>query len=189
MNDGPRLADERLDALERTVRALEHRILALEQGSSVNAQLSDSSVEPSASGELEQPPFFDPVALLTLVGRTLVVLGGAYLLRALTEAGVWPVAVGVIVAFLYATVWLGAAASWPRAPRSRPSASFHGATSLMIAIPVLWESVTRFHVAGAVAASAMLVAIAAAVLAVAVRTRLQNLAWLAVSAALPTERG
>jgi hypothetical protein len=189
MNDVPLLADERLDALERTVRVLERRVATIEASLPGGAEPDEvdrpASFSADADADLRTTPAYDAAALLTLIGRTLVALGGAYLLRALTEAGAWPVAVGVLVAFLYATVWLGVAASRPRSPRSRLSAIFHGATSLMIAIPLLWESVTRFHIVGAVAASAMLVAIAAAVLAVAVRTRLQSLAWFAVLAALP----
>ncbi len=192
MNDGPPPSDERLGELERAVRALERRVAAIEASSPRGAEVTGPDVlDPtslSADADLDhrRAPAYDAAALLTLVGRTLVVLGGAYLLRALTEAGVWPAAVGILLAFLYAAVWLGAAArqhSWQRHPLS---ATLHGATGVMIALPLLWEAVTRFHLVGAVAASAVLTAIAAAALAVAVRTHLQSLAWVAVAGALPT---
>jgi hypothetical protein len=130
-------------------------------------------------------PAFDVAGVLTLIGRTLVALGGAYLLRALTEAGVWPPAVGVAVAFAYAAAWLALAARRRPPDRSWLSTIFHGAIAVMIAFPLLWEAVTRFHLVGASTASAILTLVTGAVLLTAVRTRLQTLAWLAVTAALP----
>ncbi len=111
MDDGPRTIEARVAALERGMRGLEAHLAAIEQPplSSVNAQRSDVSVERSELSLATQPGVFDPVALLTLVGRTFVVLGGAYLLRALTESGTLPVTVGVTLGFAYAAIWLVAA--------------------------------------------------------------------------------
>jgi uncharacterized membrane protein len=43
---------------------------------------------------------------LALVGRTLIVLGGAFLLRAITESGVVSPSVGVSLGLAYAVTWL-----------------------------------------------------------------------------------
>jgi hypothetical protein len=59
----------------------------------------------------------------------------------------------------------------------------------MIAFPLLWESVTRFHVVEPVLASVILTTATLAVLAVAVRGRLHVLAWIAVGGALPASLG
>ena len=131
-----------------------------------------------------RPPI-DAVALMTLVGRTLMVLGGAYLLRALTEAAVWPPTVGVLAGFTYAATWLAIADRTATAGR-RLSAIFYATSTVMIALPLLWEAVTLFHIVPVGAAALILTATAVSVLAAAVRTRLQTPAWLVVCGAIAT---
>jgi hypothetical protein len=79
----------------------------------------------------------------TLLGRSFIVLGGAYLLRALTESGRLPDAGGILVGLAYALLWLVAA--WRDAPARRASAQFHGITALLIGLPIVWEATTRFN--------------------------------------------
>jgi len=45
--------------------------------------------------------------VLSLVGRLFIVLGGAYMLRAMTDAGTIPPAAGVALGLAYGLVWLG----------------------------------------------------------------------------------
>src|SRR5262249_12483054 len=120
-------------------------------------------------------PGIDAVAVMSFAGRTLMVLGGAYLLRALTESAIWPASVGVGVGFAYAAVWLVETERAARAGR-RTSAAFHGAAAVMIALPLLWEAVTRFRLLDAAAASMALTAVASVTLAIAVRARVQTVA-------------
>jgi hypothetical protein len=201
MNSAPQQAsDPRLDDLERAMRALEARVAAIETspayGRGIDAALAAAGAQPdlaSADDEIwrlaaqapadNDAPAFDGVAAITLVGRTLVVFGGAYLLRALTEAAAWPPAVGVAVGFVYAATWLVAT---ERAARRGQwlSAEFHGGTAVTIALPLLWEAVTRFHLIEAAGASLALTAISLLALAVAVRTRLQTVAWITVVGAI-----
>jgi len=180
----PPKPDARLDALERSVRALEARLAAIEAktGSDLDSVHSYETGPRDAHNHDLTP--FDLTAWLGLTGRTLVVLGGAYLLRALTDAAVWTPAVGVTIAFAYATMWL-VVADRAAAKGHRLSAAFHGTATVLIALPLLWESVTRFHVVDPAAASVVLTAAALAALAVAVRGRLHAFAWVAVSGALP----
>jgi len=179
MNGEPRPSDDRLAALERAVAALDARLGALEAGGApaMPREIDEDPPAPRAG------PALDPVALMTLVGRTLVVLGGAYLLRALTEAGVWPPLVGVAAGFAYAASWLVAV---DRAGRRglRVSAIFHGLSATIIALPILWEAVTKFGAIGGGGAAAILTATAMAVLTVAVRARLQTVAWMIVLGAV-----
>jgi hypothetical protein len=154
------------------------------------AERAASSLQDRAPFREEREPFgqerdpfrrasaIDAVTVMTLVGRTLMVLGGAYLLRALTESAIWPVWFGVTVGFVYAAASLVATS---RAAGSNRwlSAEFHGGTAVMIALPLLWEAVTRFRLLGAVAASVLLAVVVLATLAVAARARLQAVAWLA----------
>jgi len=181
MNGGlSRASDPRLDDVERALRALETRVAALEATSpEPHAGIDGGAVDDTITGALLR---FDVVPALTLIGRALMALGGAYLLRALTEGGVWPPTVGITLAFGYAAGWLAAADRSGR--RHPPAAIFNGATAVMIALPLLWESVTRFHTIGPWVASIVLVASTLAPTAVAVRRRLQPLAWIALLGAL-----
>jgi len=189
MNGGPlqQPSEQRLDALERTVASLEARVAALERSPERLVLLSADGNSPEAiaalaPAEQEREPFtraeFDAATLMNLIGRTLMILGGAYLLRALTESAAWPVWVGVSVGFVYAASWLVATTRAARRDRWL-SADFHGSTAVLIALPLLWEAVARFDLLGAIAASVLLAAVVLATLIVAARARLQAVAWLA----------
>jgi hypothetical protein len=175
----PGTRDARLDALEQSVRALEARVAALESWSDRDDARDEATASADGAGH-GLIPAVDLAVWLGLIGRTLVVLGGAYLLRALTESGLWTSATGIVLAFGYAATWLVIADR-----SSGVSGVFHGAAAEMIALPLLWEAVQRFHVVGPASASAILTVITLGILAVAVRGRRQALAWLAISGALP----
>lgn len=96
----------------------------------------------------------DVTAIATLLGRTFVVIGGAYLLRALTESGRLPPAAGVVIGLAYAVTWFVAAY---RSAGTRPvSAQFHGVTAVLIGWPIILEAATRFHLIGHGAAALLL---------------------------------
>jgi hypothetical protein len=181
MSGGPTPVDARLADLERTVRALGDRVAALESVGRTVWDATESDETPDTIATAERS--FDRVNLLTFSGRTLVVLGGAYLLRALTESNALAPATGIGLGFTFAAIWLvvagrtSPAAAWV-------SATFHGATGVIIALPLLWEAVTRFRIVGAGTASLLLVAIAVTSLAAAVRARLHTLAWIVVLGSL-----
>ncbi|MEO8196642.1 MAG: hypothetical protein ABI689_07965 [Thermoanaerobaculia bacterium] len=120
---------------------------------------------------------------VTLGGRSLMVLGGAYLLRAMTDAGTLTPAFGVGLGLLYAVIWLAlghraGAAGLPR------SAVFHGLTATAISFPLIWEATGRLAVLPAPLAAALLFAFTVAGLAVAVRHDLRLLAWATVALGL-----
>ena len=191
MDVSSRSIDARLTAIEDGQRTLAARLDAWEAGarltseiSSVTAQVSD--VRPSAADFPDEiPASFDLVASLSLVGRTLVLLGGAYLLRALTDARVLPAPVGIGLGFAYAAVWVIAADRTGIAGRPL-SAAFYGATATIIALPLLFESMTRFAMLGGTSGSVVLMAIALAILGAAVHARLHALAWIIVVGAAAT---
>jgi hypothetical protein len=182
--NGESTSDARLADIERALRAIDARLAAVE-AITFRAAAPDESAEPARFRDAAAPgthaPAVDGAAVMTLAGRTLVVLGGAYLLRALTEAAVITPRVGVALGFAYAAAWLAVAAR----QRERLSAAFHGATAVLIAIPLLWEAVTRFQIIRGAAASGALVIITCVVLGVAVWTRLRSLAWFVIGGAMP----
>jgi hypothetical protein len=182
MSGGPLAPDARLAQLERVVRALEERLTVVESRSLAGLQAADLDAMSEPDLTAGTTSFVDAVTLLSLVGRTLVVLGGAYLLRALTESAVLTPRVGVALGFAYAVTWFVVADRTPRG--GWLSAIFHGASGVIVAFPLLWEAVTRFRSVGPETAGVLLTAIAVAALTVAVRARLQTLAWIAVCGAL-----
>jgi hypothetical protein len=164
--------DDRLTRLETRVSelslSLEHlgRRLAALDGGAVAAPLPAVGTRPAAQEPEERvPEWVDFGGWMALVGRTLVALGGAYLLRALTDAVLLPQSLGVLIAFLYALGWLLLADRAGGRGRTT-SAAFHGVTAALIGYPLLWEATARFGYlppAGAALAVALFTALAFAV--------------------------
>ena len=111
---------------------------------------------------------------LALIGRTLIVLGGAYLLRAVTESQAIPVAAGVGLGLLYAVAWSIAAL---RMRVSRASAAHHGVATVLTALPIILEATTKFKVLHAWSAALALAGLSAVVLILVARRRLHGVAW------------
>jgi len=177
----------RVEELAQSVEALQGRLSILEQGGTLPAALPASvpalqAVEPH-SDEVDQealPSGADVARVLGLVGRTLIIFGGAFLLRAVTAAGHLPQGAGVAAAFLYALLWLYLAdrpAGRRAAPSAALSAAFHGVTAVLIGLPLIWETTTRFQYLGPTASGAVLSLFVAAAAGVAWRRGLQSLAW------------
>jgi hypothetical protein len=115
--------------------------------------------------------------VVALAGRTLLVLAGAFLLRAITESGRIPAGLGVAAGFLYAGAQVALAG---RTSPGRPlSAAFHGASAVLIGFPLLFEAATRFRLLAPAAAVALLAAFTGVALGVAAGRRIAPLAWIA----------
>jgi hypothetical protein len=171
--------ENRLAALEARIEALERRLALLERGGA-EGYCAPAGVRPAPVPEAAEealPPVSDLTRTLGLTGRTLIVFGGAYLLRALTAAGYLPQAAGVLLAFLYALVWLFLA-DRAGAKGAAASASFHGGTAVLIGLPLLWETTARFHYLAPQAAGLAVAVFVAAALGVARRRSLHGLAWI-----------
>ncbi len=114
----------------------------------------DDGVEPEAvisrSGAAAGTP-----ELLPLLGRTLLVVGGAFVLRAVTEAGLLGPALGSALAIVYAVAWL-VMADRSAAKGATVSATWYGIAGTIIAYPLLWETTVEFHFLTPTAAAAAL---------------------------------
>ncbi len=115
---------------------------------------------------------------LSYGGRTLLVLAGAFVLRALTDTGTIPGWLGVALGFAYAATWIGLADRAARAGAG-VSAGVHGFAALLIAFPLLFEAAARFKLLSPTAAVVALALVTTALLGVAARRRLLALAWVA----------
>ncbi|HEX2439319.1 MAG TPA: hypothetical protein VHT71_13515 [Methylomirabilota bacterium] len=171
--------EDQISALTSRLESVEARLAALEgrqplprvNTAGVSTRLGEA--EPAIDAGLQ----VDGRRLTTALGRSFIILGGAFLLRALTDAGTWPSAVGVAVGLLYGLAWLATSVMAARAP-DRIRALFDGATALIIGFPLVIEATFKFNLLGATNAAAVLTVLTAGSLLASAITRLQTLAWL-----------
>ena len=184
MEDRLARVEARLEAVARAIEDVAGRLAALE--GAVRGQAATERPEPPA-GPAALPLVAPATAatVLPLLGRVFLVLGGAWLLRALTDAGTLPLAGGVSAGLAYAGAWLALADRAGAAGR-RWSAEVHGVTATIVAFPLVWEAATKFQVLSPAAAAIVLAAAAGGGLVVAWRRSLAALAWAATTAALAT---
>jgi len=169
--------------LARTLADVEARLGRLERAPArAPARRPAPAAAPPGAAPAGVP---SPAAGFALVGRTLLVLAGAFVLRALTDAGTVPAPLGVALGLAYAGTWIALA---DRAGKKGAlwSAGFHGATAAMIGFPLLFEATFRFRLLSPAAASALLAGLTAVALAVSVRRRMEGLAWLVSLAGVAT---
>lgn len=169
---------ERLETLEQRGLARQRERASLASGSRTGTEATQAA---APNGKLAA----DAVAL---VGRTLVILGGGFLLRAVTAASLLPALSGPALGLAYAAWWLFKA-DRTGALAQRHSAFFYGLSSVLIAYPLIWETAARFHLLpGAVAAPALVLFFAMGLL-VAWRRDLRSVGWVSMGAALATTLG
>src|SRR4051794_1743042 len=137
--DQPQVGD-----LVEVVRDLQRRVIALEE------RLSFDNF-PQAAAAAAQSPAFEggtaamlPSGTVAVLGRALLGIAGAYLLRALAESGSVATYIAVPVALVYAITWL-IGATRVASPSSLATATY-GITAALILSPMLWEATVRFRV-------------------------------------------
>ena len=155
MNDLPEglaLIAARLDALEKRVAALElpsptHILPTTPAGAPTAGELP-----PARSGGVQTSHF-------AVLGKAMLGIAGAYLLRAVAASGAVPGPAMAVVAVLYATGWLLWAA---RLPAATVFASItYAVTSAVILAPMLWEETLHFKTISAGASACVLAGFAA----------------------------
>ena len=161
----------RVDALSRVVGLIEGRLAALEQKSA-------SEWESAPRGEAAPPATVhaDVGVGLSLLGRTLLVLGGAYLLRAITEAAVLPQWLGLALGFAYAISWI-VVADRAGARSRKTSAAFHGVAAAAVSYPLLWEATVKFQLLTPAQSAVGIAVVTSLAMAVSWRRNLVSLAW------------
>jgi len=189
MEDRLSRLEVQLEQLVSRVAAFEQRLAALE--SRAGSALEVRAIGAPTSGELDGEAGLaglrksDLATIVAAVGRTLVILAGAYLLRALTDSGVLAAGPGALLGLAFALGWI-VMADRAGAHGRTLHATFHGVAFVLIALPLLFEATTRFHFLDPRAAAACLAGCAAVALAVAARRHLLGVAWVATLGALGT---
>jgi len=166
--------------IEARLAEIERRLTQLERNAGVTPAGQAASRHPAA--ETAAAPAGETPALL-LGGRALIAVGVAYLLRALAEAKVFPIAVAVSLGFAYAAIWLWRSA-WHAEAGRRAHAAFAGAIAAVIAYPILLEAATRFHLFGAAGASAGIAIVTTMLVVIGYRGGGERIAWIGAAGAI-----
>jgi hypothetical protein len=184
--------EERLKELELQLRSVVERLTRVEQRLDGQASEVAAPAIPIESSAIEEEA---PQTVLTEgsmsntathLGRTLLIFGGAYFLRALTDFEFIPPTAGVLLGAAYALVWLFMADRAGGHESQRATAVFYGIASVVLGMPLLVEAATRFQLLSGGQAAASLTVFCGLVLVVAARRNLQSLAWLATLSGIPT---
>ena len=171
--------EDRVAALESRLAAVERRLNMLE-----GAQAGVStSVEEAAAADIGEG-FLSNAS--TLIGRVLLIFGGAYLLRAITDLNVVPTAFGIFLGASYALLWLFMAYRKGGNDDQRARAMFYGGASVFLALPLLAEAITRFALLSGSQGMVALALFCALALLVAVARNLRSLGWLVTAGGIVT---
>jgi hypothetical protein len=157
--------------LEARIVAIERRLAALEgEKAERKRKAEEHAATPQGDG-------FAATAS-THIGRVLLIFGGAYLLRAITEYGFVPTGLGLFLGAAYAVFWL--AMAWRRGgiDLERVKAEFFGGTSVVLCLPLVYEAATHFALLSGTQAVLAVAVYCALALATATRHRLTVLAWM-----------
>jgi hypothetical protein len=182
--------NDEVKRLERRVRELTERLRRVEE---YLFEVEDRPYRPETRQEAPKDPeaavtpaeeTSPATTIVSLIGRSLIVLGGAFLLRWLTQSGFLPQEIGSVIGMVYALVWI-AMADISAGKGQRHSAAFHGVTGAMIALPLLVEATSKLHFLSPAASAASLAAFVILGLVVAGRRRLRILAWIVAVPAAP----
>lgn len=192
--------EDRLDALERRVRRLEEALLgAAPPGAADETPLRPEAVPPvlasapapsSAAAELPSASRegYGAVALdvLAQVGWSVLVLAGAFLVRALTSSNGTQVALpGVALGLLYALAVI-VVADRAAVRGNRLTADFLGSTGTFIVNAIVAETTTRFAIFTPVEGLAVLAGATALILGMCRKRDVPPVAWTATLGASGT---
>ena len=130
--------EKRITELELRLAAVEQRLRVLE-GTRPGVTVVDTS---AAAPDLDTTLLSNAP---THIGRVLLIFGGAFLLRAITDEKIVPTAIGILLGSSYALFWLLMADRTARDQSKSLTSLFYGASSVFLALPLFVEATTRFH--------------------------------------------
>ena len=178
MNDLP----VTLDQISARLATLEQRVALLEHPS--EATVAAPAMEGSTSAKLqdgEGPSLAQAGGLFSVLGKAMLGIAGAYVLRAVAESTSLPKPAVAGIAIVYALLWLLGAARVPA--EAWLASTVYAGTSALILAPMLWELTLSFNVLTPAATAAILAAFVAAASALAWKRDLAPVLWVANGAA------
>ena len=172
---------ETVARLAQTVEGLEQRVRVLERQEGAQALPTLSPASAMTREAIASMPLAEGGGVFSLMGKAMLCVAGAYLLRALAESSVLPQMPVVAIAIAYALVWLLPAARVPMGAWF-PSTAWAG-TSALILLPMLWELTLRFHLLPDAATAAILTGYVLAAGAIAWRRHFAAVVWVTEASA------
>jgi hypothetical protein len=160
-----------IEKLKTQLKELERRVSALEGPSPAPKEQVRLSIPVPHAG-------FSVLPIVTLVGRTLVILGGAFFLRYLTETQVLREWTGVGLGLAYASVWLWFANSAARKKGEEVNATFYGISAAVVGYPLIWEATAKFGYLSAPVAAVILAIFSIGTVAVVSHRRMYGVAFV-----------
>ena len=179
--------DARLENLERRVSAFDHLSSSPSHSAPslpVAARVTATGVPAAGIATTEEFAPAQTEGVFPVVGKAMLGIAGAYVLRAVAESGSFPKLAVVVLALAYAGAWLVWAARVPRAAQLARIA--YAVTSALILAPMLGELTLRFQVLPAWATAGLLSAFVVAAVALAWKRNLAPVVWVAQIAAAVT---
>jgi hypothetical protein len=184
MSDDIKRLEQKIEELTERLRRVENKVLS-GAGDATDPAVASSLIEDQDTVAPAPPKErIAATVILSFAGRSLIVLGGAFLLRWLTQSDILPQKIGSVLGMFYALLWV-AMADFDAGRDRRPSAVFHGITGAFIAFPLLVEATTKFHYLTPMLSAIHLLAFIILGLVVAGRRKLRILAWIVTLPAAP----
>lgn len=144
MAPGTEEIEARVESLAQELTTLRRRVETLEslQGAPAGTVARRPVTPPEPVEGSPSLAEWEPAEIVGLAGRSLVILGGAFLLRAISVAALMPDPSGPVLGLLYAAWWLWKADRTTESGQ-QTSAVFYGLSAIAIAYPLLWETAGR----------------------------------------------
>ncbi|HOX24520.1 MAG TPA: hypothetical protein PLL30_02025 [Candidatus Krumholzibacteria bacterium] len=190
----PRLdSTQEAPGLAETVAALTERVALLEARLDTVAPGIPAAAAIAASGLADHAARSNTTSLgLELhapsMGAAVLMVAGAFLLRAVTEGGILPSEVGVSLGVSYVLVLI-LLTHRAAAGERRGRAQLFGAATVLVAFPFVWETATKLQLLPAVGAAVVTLVFTGLGLAVVMHHRLRVLSWFVLLAAVATLSG
>jgi len=140
--------DDLPDALERLtarLETLERRVHALEHPNLVSTAPASQQLVATPVAEAGEGLSFAPAGgVFSVLGKAMLGIAGAYVLRAVAESSSLPRLVIAAIAIAYAMMWL----VWAARVKAGEwlASTIYACTSALILAPLLWELTLRFKV-------------------------------------------
>ncbi|UCF68353.1 MAG: hypothetical protein JSV80_03385 [Acidobacteriota bacterium] len=173
----------RVAELARRLEAIERRLGGL-SGEQAQIELEPAVSESFAVATEPRPERESAtVRWVSLIGRTLLVMAGAFLIRALRDTGAVPSWIPAVAGLVYAAFWLAVAAK----QRSRAdSAVLHVTAAMLVAYPLVGEATLRFTIFPAPLAVAIVTGFALACVALTGWLQLAAIGWIGILGGIGT---
>lgn len=170
---------DQIAELESRLVAIERRLSALE-GSVPQERGPDRTAPEPTLGD----GFVSSAS--THLGRVLLIFGGAYLLRAITDYQFVPTGIGIFMGATYGLFWLWQAWRKGGSEPQRAKAAFYGCTSVLLLLPLLVEAVNRFELLSGAQGVAALAVFCVLALGVAASRNLRSIGWFVIAGTVGT---